>query len=65
MLPSASANAIKVAHHFKPREITNISYLNIHKKSHRATPEMFTKYRQALLLAKPSINTYQQVSKSK
>jgi hypothetical protein len=26
---------------------------------------MFTKYRQALLLAKPSINTYQQVSKSK
>ena len=48
-LLSASANAIKMAFHY-PK--TLISYNNLHQMAERATPEMFSKYKLALLLYK-------------
>jgi hypothetical protein len=48
-LLSASANAIKMAFHY-PK--TLISYNNLHQMAERATPEMFSKYKLALLLSK-------------
>ena len=47
LLLSASAKAIRVAFHYPD---TGISFLQLHKMAKRATPEMFRKYKLALLL---------------
>ena len=46
-LLAASARAIRVAFHYPD---TNISYIELHNMAKRATPEMFRRYKLALLL---------------
>ena len=48
-LLSASANALKMALHYPKR---NINYKELHRITNRATPEMLSMYKLALLLFK-------------
>ncbi len=52
---TASANALKICHHY-PNEL--ISYYNYHKMSDRATPEMMCNYKLALSLYKTMNNQF-------
>ena len=45
----ASANALKLANHYRD---PMISYINLHKKLNRATPAMYCDYKLALMLYK-------------
>ena len=52
---TASANALKICHHYS-NEL--ISYYNYHKMSDRATPEMMCNYKLALSLYKTMNNQF-------
>ena len=49
LLFTASSNALKLANHYRD---PMLSYMNLHKKLNRATPEMYSDYKLAILLYK-------------
>ena len=53
-LPWTSASALKMAQHY-PKH--NINYIDLHHITKRATPEMFSMYKLALLLFKVYTDT--------